>query len=133
VPIGSAVRAPWPPQMRTVSSHMAFLITVITSSWPSSPSSSSSEVSSSSTSSTSSRSLRVFIHPECCSVQPVCKCIQHSTLIGSMCGRCTELTVYCIWYCRIFLHNGALSRPMPMDSKISQYSTVGAAWLPGKA
>jgi hypothetical protein len=111
------VRPPWLPQMRIVSSHMAFLITVLTFSWPSSPYSSSSKVSFGSTSSTSSQSLRVFIHPECCSVQSIYKRIQCSTLICSMCGICIKLTMYFIWYCRIFMHNGALYWPMPMDSK----------------
>jgi hypothetical protein len=117
MPIRSTVGAPWSPWMRTISSHVAFLIIVITSSWTSSPSYSSSKVFIGSTSSTSSWSLKVSIHPKCCSVQPVFKCIQCSTLIGSMCGRYTKLKMYCIWYCRIFMHNGALSWPMPMDSK----------------
>jgi hypothetical protein len=116
VPIGSTVRTPWPPWMRIVYSHVTFLITVIISSCPSSPNYSSYEVSSDSTSSSSLWSLRVFIHPECCSVQPICKYIKLSTLFGSMCGSFTELTVYCIWYCQIILHNGALSWPMLMDS-----------------
>jgi hypothetical protein len=110
------MREPWSSWMREISSQVTLFIIVVTFARSSSSNSPSSKVSSISTSLTSSWSLRVFIYPECCLVQPIYKSIQHSTLVGSMHGGCVELPMYYVWYYQIFLHDGALSWSMPMGS-----------------